>query len=231
MQTTRIVLVDDHPVLRRGLRDLLESTAGWCVCGEAGTSSEALRLVETSGPDVALVDVALEGANGLDLIKRLVARDEAPRVLAYSMHDEEIFAERALRAGARGYLMKQTPPETLLTALDVVRRGQVYLSPEMSARILERTVSGGVPTGESPLSVLSDRELEVFGAVGRGEATAEIADRLGLSVKTIETYREKVKRKLGLRNGQELLRRAIEWTLAEGEVIRESGTGAGTSDG
>lgn len=216
MQTTRILLVDDHPMLRRGVAELLNAEPGLSVCGEAGNMSEALTVAVKQSPDLVIVDVSLDGANGIELIKHLATQAPTSRVLAYSMHDEEIFAERALRAGARGYLMKQAPPETLLEAIEQIRDGRIYLSAAMSERLLDRAVSGGSDATASPLEALSDRELEVFQALGNGSSTAQIATQLGLSVKTIETYREHLKRKLGLRSGQELLRYAIEWAVQDG---------------
>jgi DNA-binding NarL/FixJ family response regulator len=211
---TQVLLVDDHPIVRRGIAELIGRESDLAVCGEASNMQEAMTLAQKLKPGLMIVDVSLGGNNGLELMKNLSGRVSMP-FLAYSMHDETIYAERCLHAGARGYLMKQAPPETLLEAIRHVLSGKTYLSDRMSERLLGKYVGsnkGKVPA-VSPIDTLSDRELEVLQLLGSGQTTAQIADQLCLSVKTVETYREHLKQKLNLADGQKLMRYAIEWTL------------------
>jgi len=212
---TRIVLVDDHPMLIRGIADLINGEPDLEVVGEAATFQEAMALVTKLKPGLIVVDVSLDGNNGIELMKNLSGREGSPPILAYSMHDESIYAERALRAGAKGYVMKQAEPEVLLAAIHQILKGKIYLSEQMSERLLGKLVGAGSTTTATawPIDKLSDRELEVLQLLGQGMGTSQIADKLCLSVKTIETYREHLKQKLNLANGQELLRYAIEWSL------------------
>ena len=214
---SRILLVDDHPVLRRGVADLINHEKNIEVCGEAGTMQEAFDLAGKLKPDLAIIDVSLDGNNGIELMKNLVARFPSLPLMAYSMHDETIYAERVLRAGAKGYVMKQVAPEVLLDAIEQILKGKIYLSPQTSERLLGKLVGAGTSSAptQSPIDKLSDRELEVLQLMGRGLSTVQVADKLCLSVKTIETYRENLKQKLNLANGQELLRYAIEWSLSQ----------------
>jgi DNA-binding NarL/FixJ family response regulator len=210
-----VIIVDDHPMIRRGIADLINREPDMEVIGEAGTMQEAMALTAKSMPGLIIVDVSLDGNNGVELMKNLSARWEGLPILAYSMHDEAIYAERALRAGAKGYVMKQSEPEALLEAIRQILKGKIYLSGPMSDRLLGRLVRAGSTTEvtASPIDKLSDRELEVLEMLGKGMGTSQIADKLCLSVKTIETYREHLKQKLNLASGQELLRYAIEWSL------------------
>ncbi len=212
---TQVVLVDDHPIVRKGIAELINSEPDLEVCGEASTMQEAMSLVTKLKPGLLIVDISLDGNNGVELMKNLSGRPGAPPILAYSMHDESIYAERCLRAGAKGYVMKHSSPEILLEAMRQVLKGKIYLSEPMSDRLLGKLVGAGSGTGPatSPIDTLSDRELEVLQLLGKGQTTALIADSLCLSVKTVETYREHLKQKLNLANGQELLRYAIEWSL------------------
>ncbi len=212
---TQIVLVDDHPIVRKGIAELINSEPDLQVCGEASTMQEAMSLVTKLKPGLLIVDISLDGNNGVELMKNLSGRPGSPPILAYSMHDESIYAERCLRAGAKGYVMKHSSPEILLEAMRQVLKGKIYLSEPMSDRLLGKLVGAGTGTGPgtSPIDTLSDRELEVLQLLGKGQTTALIADSLCLSVKTVETYREHLKQKLNLANGQELLRYAIEWSL------------------
>jgi DNA-binding NarL/FixJ family response regulator len=214
---SRILLVDDHPVLRRGIAELVNNENGLEVCGEAANMQEAVALAGTLKPDLAIIDVSLNGNNGIELMKTLSNRYASMPMLAYSVHDESIYAERALRAGAKGYVMKQANPEVLLGAIQQVLKGKMYLSGQISGHLLSKMVGAGSASAtiESPISRLSDRELEVLQLMGKGLGTAQIADKLCLSVKTIETYREHLKAKLNLTTGQELLRYAIEMSLAQ----------------
>jgi DNA-binding NarL/FixJ family response regulator len=212
---TKVLLVDDHPIVRRGIADLINSEPDLEVSGEAATMQDALAAMAKVRPGMVIVDVSLDGNNGIELMKNLSSRSPTIPILAYSMHDESIYAERALRAGAKGYVMKQAPPESLLSAIRQILKGKIYLSEAMSDRLLGKLVGAGVSTAAtaSPIDKLSDRELEVLQLLGKGLGTAQIAEKLCLSVKTVETYREHLKQKLNLANGQELLRYAIEWSL------------------
>ena len=213
----RILLVDDHPMLRRGVAELINGEAIYEVCGEVGTLAEAYAAVTKLKPEMVIIDISLDGNNGVELMKELTYRWPQLPLLAFSMHDEQIYAERALRAGAKGYVMKQHPPEALLEAIKSVLKGKVYLSPQMSDRLLGKLVGAGTSDKpvQSPIEKLSDRELEVLQLIGKGQTTAQIADKLCLSVKTIETYREHLKQKLSLKSGPELVRYAIEWSLSQ----------------
>jgi len=212
-QRGRIMIVDDHPVVRHGLRELLSHEPDLELCGEAESAEEALRLVGSLAPDVVIVDILLKGTNGIDLVKRLRALYPGCRMLVASMHDESFLAERALRAGAMGYVCKQEPVERMLEAIRNVMRGAVYLTPDMTVRIVQAATPRGRGDGASSIPRLSDRELEVFEAIGRGRSTRAIAESLNLSVKTVETHRENIKRKLSLKNSTELVQRAWQWTL------------------
>jgi DNA-binding NarL/FixJ family response regulator len=214
---SRVMLVDDHPLLRQGIAELVNSEGDLEVCGEAGNMQDAFTLAGKLKPDLIIIDVSLNGNNGIELMKNLSSRYATIPLLAYSMHDESIYAERALRAGAKGYVMKQANPEVLLSAIQQVLKGKTYLSDQMSEHLLGKLVGAGASAApvKSPIEKLSDRELEVVQLMGRGLGTSQIADKLCLSVKTIETYREHLKLKLNLTSGQELLRYAIEWSLAQ----------------
>lgn len=218
MAKARILLVDDHPVLRMGIAELINSESTLEVCGEAASLAEACQMVAKLKPDLVIADISLEGNSGIELMKELAYRWEDLRVLAYSMHDEHLYAERALRAGAKGYVMKQTSPETLLEAVHQVLAGRVYLSKEVSERLLGKFISvktAGGKSEQSPIERLSDRELEVLQLLGKGLTTSQIAGNLCLSTKTVETYREHLKTKLTLHSGPELVRYAVEWSLMQ----------------
>lgn len=208
----RVLIVDDHPIVRRGLADLIAREPDLEVCGEASDAAEALSQLDTARPDVAVIDMSLRGGHGLELIGQIKAKDERVKMLVSSMHDELLFAERSLRAGAMGYIPKQEPTENLIEAIREVVRGGVYLTPRMSNRLLHHVV-GGKPLDENPITGLSNRELEVFEMIGQGLTTQQIAQRLHLSAKTVETHREKIKGKLNLKNSSELSRRAVQWAL------------------
>ena len=212
----RVLIVDDHPVVRYGLLQLLSSEPDFEVCGEAASAQEALALVNQRKPDIAVVDISLQGTNGIELIKQIHAVHPEARILVSSMHDETLFAERALRAGASGYINKQMAMPEMVGAIRRVLSGKVYLSTSMTERMVERAARPDTDTSRSVMQRLSDRELEVFSLLGDGLSTREVAQRLNLSVKTIETHRAQIKRKLGLRNSTELIQRAVEWTLRQG---------------
>lgn len=211
-QIARVLIVDDHPVVRRGLAELIGDEPDLEVCGEASDAPDALRQVEMKHPDVVVVDISLQAGNGIELIQQIKERDERIKTLVSSMHDESLFAERALRAGAMGYINKQEPTERVIDAIHEVLGGQVYLSARMANRLLQSVV-GGETLEQDPIGSLSNRELEVFELIGQGLTTKKIAGRLHLSPKTIETHREKIKTKLNLNNSTELSRRAVQWVL------------------
>lgn len=211
----KLLVVDDHPIVRRGLRELVADEPDLDVCGEAEDVSQALQQLEATRPDVVIVDLTLKGGHGLELIQDIKARNQQVKMLVSSMHDESLFAERALRAGAAGYISKQESPEKIIDAVRRVLRGEIYLSPRMTSRLLHR-ISTGEPLEKNAVETLSDRELEVFEMVGQGLSTKQIARKLDLSHKTIETHREKIKLKLNLKNSAELSRHATQWVLENG---------------
>jgi len=208
----KVLLVDDHPIVRHGLGLLIEQEDDLTVCGETESAVETLDSISSLNPDIVLVDISLRGSNGLELTKALKdAHPEIP-VLILSMHDESLYAERALRSGARGYIMKQESADTVLLSIRKVLSGSVYLSERLSSKMLREFVDGNKVEGEKfGIESLSDRELEVFELIGCGHSTRKIADRLGLSVKTIETHRAHVKQKLKLDDATALVHRAFHW--------------------
>jgi DNA-binding NarL/FixJ family response regulator len=211
----RVLVVDDHPIVRQGLRLILEAEDDLVVAGEAADALEALRLVEADPPDLALVDMGLRNSSGIELVKDLHVRFPDLPVLVMSAHDESVYAERVLRAGARGYLMKGTDNGTILAAVRKVLDGELYVSGRVSARLLTKFVTGR-GSGGLEVESLSDRELEVFEHIGRGLGTREIAARLSLSIKTVESYRESIKRKLVLADATALVQSAIHWVQGDG---------------
>lgn len=215
MQSTRrspakVFIVDDHPLFRRGLAEVINQEEDLEVCGEAEDAAEALEAIERVKPDLLIVDLSLKGRSGLDVIKAIRARTHKRPILVLSMHDESLYASRALRAGARGYLMKSEATEKVGEAVRRVLHGDIVLSEAMTARMLESVSTGSQTKPDTPLSRLSDRELEVFQLIGQGLSTREIAQRLYLSVKTIETYRAHVMEKLSLHSAAELVRWAVQ---------------------
>lgn len=210
----RILIVDDHPAVREALASRIGRQPDLEVCGEAADMSEALRLVADTQPDAAVVDISLKTGNGIELIKRIKDRNDKVRMLVWSMHSESLYAERALRAGALGYINKDQATDKIVEAIRRVLEGKVYLSDTMTERMLQRAIGGGRETvTRSPLDALADRELEVFRLIGEGVRTADIAERLHLSVKTVETYRDRIRQKLELCDGTELARYATQWVL------------------
>jgi DNA-binding NarL/FixJ family response regulator len=210
-----VLIVDDHPIVRQGLAQLISHEPDITICGGAETVSDAIEQIARIQPDLVLIDISLRDSNGLDLLSQIRSVSENARTLVWSMFDESVYAERALRAGAMGYVNKQEPVETVIEAVRQVLRGNVYLSNKLAAHLVRR-VGGVAPVAESPISPLSNRELEVFTMIGRGLTTNEIANRLNLSSKTVETHRERIKLKLNLRNACELSRRAVLWVLENG---------------
>jgi DNA-binding NarL/FixJ family response regulator len=211
-QRIRLLIVDDHPLVRRGLAETIAAESDMEVCGEAADATEALRLVEAVHPQAMIIDLSLKSGHGIDLIEQIKARDPQIKMLVSSMHDESLFAERVLRAGAVGYLNKQEPTEKIIEAVRKVMRGEIALSPRMANRLLHSVV-GGDSLGQDPIQTLSNREVEVFDMIGQGMSTKQIASKLHLSHKTIETHREKIKTKLNLTNANELSHRAVQWVL------------------
>ena len=212
----RILIVDDHPMMRQGLVQLIGEEADLTICGEAEKASQALEGIGKFKPDLVLADISLPDKNGLELIKDMQAIQPGLTVLVISMHDESLYAERVLRAGGRGYIMKQEGGKKLMAAIRQVLSGQIYVSEKMSARILEGFSGQRASTGSSPVDKLSDRELEVLELVGEGKGTREIAGQLHLSVKTVEVHRAHIKEKLGLKTAPELVRFAVRWVEAQG---------------
>ncbi|MBL7140389.1 MAG: response regulator transcription factor [Planctomycetes bacterium] len=205
----RVLIVDDHPVVRQGLRILIQEEPDLVVCAEAETVAEALQAAGEHRPDVAVVDLSLKDASGLDLIKDLKVRHPEIASLVLSVSDENLYAERALRAGAKGYVMKEVATDGVIRAIRCVHAGGVFLSDDMKSRLLGRFVDGAPAEETSAIDRLSDRELEVFELIGRGQGTREIAAHLHLSPKTIETYRAHIKEKLNLANAAQLVQRAV----------------------
>lgn len=211
----RILLVDDHAIVREGFAELINSRADLETCGQASSASEAMTAVERLKPEMVVVDLSLQGGSGLDLIKNLKAVHPLLHMLVLSMHDEALYAERALRAGALGYVMKREDSATFLQAVHDVLQGRVFLSHAMRENMLQKAVGGNAPMNHAGMVNLSDRELEVFELIGEGQTTRQIARKLHLSVSTVETHRAHIKDKLHLTNGTELMRRAVEYVNSQ----------------
>ncbi len=212
---TRILIVDDHPLMRKGLALTLESEASFTVAGQVGAAEEALDLIHREDFDLAVIDISLPGMSGLELVKHLRAMRPELLTLVVSRHDEALYAERALRAGARGYVMKLQAADVIVEAVQKVLNGHVYVSAHVRDRLLEGLVNGASLAQQSPLDLLSDRELEVFEMTGRGNSTRDIAERLHLSVKTVESYRARIKTKLNLSSAAEFMQHAVQWVGGE----------------
>jgi len=213
----RLLIVDDHPMMRQGLAQLIDSEPDLQVTAQADNAGQALDAIGRQKFDLILLDISLPDKNGLELMKDIqVLKPEVP-ILVVSMHDELLYAERVLRAGGRGYIMKQEGGIKFLQAIRRVLSGQVYVSDKMSARILENLSGRRLEPAASPVQRLSDREFEVFQLIGQGKGTRDIAERLHLSVKTIEVHRVNIKRKLHLQTANDLVSHAIRWTEAEGK--------------
>ena len=211
MDAKKVMIVDDHPIVRKGIQALLEQESDLIVCGEAESMGEALQVMEKVLPDVMIVDIALKGSDGLELIKSVRYQDENVSILVMSMYDESLYAERALRAGANGYIMKEAVDNNIVTAVRRILGGDIYVSETVRQRILQGLSSTRTDLHASPVDGLSDRELEVFRLIGSGRGTRQIAEQLHLSVKTVETYRAHIKEKLNLSNASELVRAAVQW--------------------
>jgi DNA-binding NarL/FixJ family response regulator len=209
-KTSRILIVDDHPILREGLAQLIDQQKDLSICGQYEEAGPAFEAIGKLKPDLALVDISLKGTSGIELIKNIKANYPKLLVLVLSMHDESLYAERVLRAGASGYIMKQEATEKVLEAIRKVLNGEIYLSEKMSAKLMHQLIGGRAHHTGSLMERLSDRELEVFGLIGQGRGTRQIAEQLHLSVKTIESHRAHIKEKLNLKNATELVHRAIQ---------------------
>lgn len=212
---TKVLIVDDHPIIRQGLSELINHEPDLIVCGHAEDAPEALVKIKESEPDMVIVDISLKETSGMDLTKDIKAQYPNLPVLALSMHDEALYAERMLRAGAKGYVMKAEATENVVTAIRKILSGQIYVSDKMAVKMVRKLVGGSPDAGASAIERLSDRELEVFRMIGQGFGTRQIAERLHLSIKTIETYREHIKEKLNLADASELLQYAIQWTHSQ----------------
>lgn len=206
----KILVIDDHPAVREALAARIAQSSDLKVCGEAEDEAEALRLIAETSPDIIITDISLKTGDGIDLIKRIKARDTHARILVWSMHSENLYAERALRAGAAGYITKEQATQQIIEAIRHVLAGKVYLSPAMNEKLLRRAFDGK-SLDQSPIETVTDRELEVFRLIGQGVKTQQIAERLHISIKTVETHRDRVKKKLDLKDGTELIRHAILW--------------------
>ena len=210
-----VFIVDDHPLLRQGLALLINREPDLKVCGEAEEAHAAMHAIATLHPDILIVDISLNGPDGLDLLKNIRTLHPSLPVLILSMHDESIYAERALRARANGYIMKQEATEKVLVAIRRILAGDIYLSDRMANKLLQQFIGGNAANLQSRLAALSDRELEVFRLIGEGRGTRQIAEELHLSIKTVESYQAHIKEKLALRSGRELVQHAIQWKLRE----------------
>jgi DNA-binding NarL/FixJ family response regulator len=217
----QILIVDDHPLIRVGVTALLSRQPDLEVCGEAIDVGEAIAQVELLHPDLMILDMSLQSGTGLDVIKQLRqtrgnGSGAGLKILVHSMYEDSVYAERVLQAGANGYLNKGEPPDVLLTAIRRILSGKVYLSPQMTERVLERSIGQRPQAGIDPIHQLTDRELEIFRMIGEAMATRNIAERLFLSVNTVETHRSNIKKKLGISNAPELNQRAVKWVLENG---------------
>jgi DNA-binding NarL/FixJ family response regulator len=214
-EKSRILIVDDHPLFREGLQQLIGRDPDLAVCGEASDSAEAMQRISEFKPDVVLVDISLGAGSGIDLIKAIWnAHNDLP-ILVVSMHDESLYAERSLRAGAMGYVMKHEPGKTVITAIHKVLRGEMYLSERMSSSVISKFMRGQPDQPASPIDALSDRELEVFRMLGRGKGTRQIAQDLNVTVATVNSFRNRIKEKLSLKTATEVMLHAIQWSRGE----------------
>ena len=210
----QVLIVDDHPILRQGLAMLINGQSDLMVCAEAENGREALAIIEAEKPDLAIVDISMNGMNGIELIKRISTLPEPCQVIVLSMHEEKVYAERALRAGAKGYVMKQDVQGNMLLAIRKVMDGEIWVSGAMMTRLISKMVTG--TEAAASVSLLSDRELEVFTLMGRGRSAHEIAEELYISVRTVDSHREHIKKKLDLKNVRALILYAGEWVKNEG---------------
>lgn len=211
----KVIIVDDHPIFRMGMAELLNQEDDFVVCGLAADIAGARKIIKQHSPDLAIIDITLAGENGLDLVKELSSDKNALPILVLSMHDEQVWAERAIRAGARGYIMKKEASEKVIFALRNILGGKIHVSASIMERLLDRFQLKSEVSTAPTVDLLTDRELEVFRLIGAGLSTREIAEQMNLGVKTIGTYRDRVKQKLGIKSAVELIRRAVLWTEQE----------------
>ncbi|NOZ68931.1 MAG: response regulator transcription factor [Deferribacteres bacterium] len=209
----KVLIVDDHPIVRQGLTQLINQETDFVVCGDAGDIPQALQAIEKCGPDIIIVDISLGHSSGIRLIENLSDNYPGLSILALSMHDESIYAERCLKAGARGYIMKQEPPEKVATALKEIINGGIFISEKLGTKLLHKFVARKTEAPCSPVELLSNRELEVFQLVGKGLKTRKIAEELNLSVKTVETYIDHIKKKMNFDDSRNLFLHAVQWTM------------------
>lgn len=209
---SKVLLVDDHPIIRQGLSQMINHEPDLAVCGEAESVREALEVIASTGPDIVIVDISLKGSSGIDLIKDIKVRHPKLPALVLSMHDESLYAERVLRAGARGYIMKQDPSDKVLAGIRRVIAGHIYVSEAVSERLLTTLADGKTVANRTIVENLTDRELEVFRLIGQGHNRGQIADELNISVKTVEAHRANIIKKMKLKNSSDLLQQAIQWS-------------------
>ena len=211
----RLLIVDDHPLFREGLRQIIERDPELTVCGEASSAAEALEAIPQIKPDLVLVDISLGGTSGIDLLKAIRTEYEELPVLVVSMHEESLYAERALRAGAMGYVMKHEPGKTVKAAIHKLLGGEMYLSEKMSSAVISKFMRGQGDRPASPIELLSDRELEVFRMLGQGKGTRQIAQDLDITIATVNSFRNRIKEKLHLKTATEVMLHAIQWSREE----------------
>ena len=215
-----ILIVDDHPLFRKGLKQIIEEQLDLVICGEADNTIDAVKVVREMKPEMAIIDLSLQGAdNGMDLIRQILERDPKIRILVLSMHDEAIYGQRVLSAGAKGYVMKQSASDVLILAIRRLLSGEIYASQTVLNQLINKIVGPRHQTENSPMDRLSDRELEIFRLIGQGVKNIQIADKLCISVSTVETYQAHIKKKLGLNNANELLQCAIHWTAKDQQMV------------
>lgn len=211
----KVLVVDDHPIVRQGLAQLINQESDFMVCGDAGDIPHALKAIEDCRPDIIIVDISLGHTSGIRLIEDLSHNYPDLAVLALSMHDESIYAERCLKAGAKGYIMKQEPPEKVISALRKILEGDIYISDKLGTKLLHKFVTKKADASGSPVELLSNRELEVFQLVGQGLKTRKIAEELNLSIKTVETYIDHIKKKMNFDDSRDLFLHAVQWSMNE----------------
>ncbi len=209
---SKILIVDDHPIFRMGMKELINQEEDFTVCAVAENIAKARKAISAELPDMAIIDITLDEDNGLELVKEISGSSNSIPILVLSMHDESVWAERAIRAGARGYVMKKEASESVIAALRTIRAGRIHASRNMVSLLLDKLQVNPNCRGASAVDILTDRELEVFRLIGTGLSTREIARQMTLSIKTIGTYRDRIKQKLYLKNGAELTKRAVLWT-------------------
>jgi len=212
----RVVIVDDHPVVRQGLKMMLDSENDIEVCGEAAKVQEAISVIENIGPDVVTVDLSLAGdVSGIELVKKINDRFPSTKSLVLSMHDESLYAERVIRAGARGYVMKKEAMDNVIGAIRKIMKGELFLSEDISGKIIDKLLHGSSDSMDTPVNILANKEFEVFQLLGNGFSSREIADKMSISINTIESHKRNIKEKLKLKNSSELMKHAVQWVLTQ----------------